>query len=74
MPLPSTQRASFLVRLSAELENAGTSSRWVWRGELTHTLTGQSWRFVALVDLPRLLGAALPDPLQDVPDPSIGEP
>jgi hypothetical protein len=44
----NARHESFIVRLSAELEGEGTSARWVWRGEIEHTLTGQLWRFVSL--------------------------
>jgi hypothetical protein len=59
MRLNTARHESFIVRLSAELESDGTNLRWVWRGEIEHALTGQSWRFVSLDELPRILNAVL---------------
>jgi hypothetical protein len=59
MRLITTQRESFVVRLSATPENDGASTRWLWRGEIVLTRTGQSWRFATLDDLPRILEALL---------------
>ena len=59
MRLVTTQLEFFVVRLSADPENDGASTRWLWRGEIVLTRTGQSWRLATLDDLPRILEALL---------------
>ena len=74
MRWPPTRHESFVIRLSAEPECDGTSTRWVWRGEIEYTLTSQSWRFVSLDELPRILKMVLQDPSKDVDDLTTLEP
>ncbi len=59
MQMPTPRHESFVVRLSAEPQSEGIKAKWVLRGQVEHTLTGQSWRFVSLNELPRILEACL---------------
>ena len=69
----AARRKSFIVRLTAEAEGGGISQRWIWRGEVESTFTGQSWRFATLQELSRILEALLQD-LPDEDDFSAGRP
>lgn len=59
MPFPATHHEFFIIRLHAEAEVIDDVTRWVWRGQVEHSLSGQLWRFSALSDLPKILETCL---------------
>lgn len=57
----------FIVRLTGEGEDHEATN--IWRGQIEHIQTRQSWRFTRLEDLAHIIAAVLkPDKSHSAPD------